>query len=189
MRKKIGLIAEDLSDVQVAISFIKKIQPQKVFSYKYYLGKGCGDILGKCRQWADILKSQGCNYLIVLQDLDLSNLKEIFGNLNSALLKCKIENRVIVIPIMEIEAWLLSDHKAIKNAMNLKADVKKIPNPQSILDPKQKLAEIIYFCSGKKKRYINNVHNPKIASCVEISNIRRCDSFLPLEKFVVDNFS
>jgi hypothetical protein len=90
---------------------------------------------------------------------------------------------------MEIEAWLLSDSNAIIRAMNLSQNFAQIPNPQSIPDPKRKLGEIIYLRSGRTKRYINTKHNKKIAAEVDITNLRRCSSFLPLESFLLEQIN
>jgi hypothetical protein len=184
MSNKIGIIAEDDSDVDVVIELIKKIVPQKVFSVSSYVGHGCGKIRGKCFQWAESLKTKGCSSLILLHDLDDNKLSSLHFELRNSLERCAIPQHIVVIPIQEIEAWLLSDSQAIQKAMHLVNLVPRIANPQFINDPKRRLSEIIYMKSGKTKRYLNTVHNKKIAAEIDLVNIRRCTSYIPLEKFV-----
>lgn len=183
MKHRIGVIAEDNSDVQVATELIKKISPRKKFVIRSFVGHGCGRLRGKCFQWAIQLKNRGCSLLMVLHDLDDRVLTDLETELRNIVRPCPIEQHVVIIPIREIEAWLLSDHVAIQKALRLKRKVPRTSNPQSIADPKKMLGELIYSRSEKKKRYVVE-DNQRIASHIEIANIRRCSSFLPLEQFI-----
>ena len=187
MSNSIGVIAEDNSDVDVVDELIKKIVPRNTYSIKRFVGHGCGKIQGKCFQWARNLKTRGCSTLIVVHDLDDKILAELQTQLRQALNICPIPKHIIVIPIREIEAWLLSDNLAIQRAMNLRNKVPRIADPSSVVDPKSKLEEIVHLRSGKTKRYLNSVHNQKIAAELDLANVRRCTSFLPLENFVLQN--
>ncbi len=184
MSNSVGIIAEDESDVDVVKELIKKIVPDKRFSVHFFVGHGCGKIRGKSFQWAINLKKKGCSTLIVLQDLDNNKINNLRSQLCKTLKNCAIKNHIVVIPIREIEAWLLSDSHAIRLAMNLPMEIESIEDPQLVEDPKKKLGELIYHRSGNKKHYVNSVHNQKIAQYVDIVEIRKCESFLPLEGFV-----
>ena len=188
MTNKIGVIAEDDTDVDVVRELIGKIARGKTFSIKKFAANGCGKLIGKCYQWSVQLKSRGCETLIVLHDLDERQEGQLRQQLENTLNTSPIKKRVVIIPIKEIEAWLLSDHLAIEKAMNLKQKVEKVANPQSIADPKKYLGDLIYLKSGKVKRYLTS-DNPKIAQKVEINNMRRCSSFLPFENFIRTNLT
>jgi hypothetical protein len=185
MNLKFGMIAEDQSDVDVVKHLITKVLPDKAFSLKRYIGHGCGRIHGKCRQWAESLKSQQCNVLIVLHDLDDGDCQLLKSTLEEALLPSPIRYHVIVIPVREIEAWLLSDAVAVKKAMRLRQPFKEFANPEAIQRPKEKLEEIVYLRSGRTIRYVNAVHNERIAKELRLPAIRRCKSFIPLEDFLL----
>ena len=150
MSNHVGVIAEDDSDVEVVGELIKKIVPEKRYTISSFVGHGCGKIQGKCFQWAGILKTKGCSTLILLHDLDERILAELDFELCHALAQCSIPKHIVVIPIREIEAWLLSDNLAIKKAMNLGKNVPRIADPQSDANPKRRLGEIIYLRSGKQ---------------------------------------
>jgi len=188
MTYKIGVIAEDDTDVEVVRELINKLAHGKVFSIKKFAANGCGKLIGKCHQWSIQLRERGCNLLIVLHDLDERQVNQLKQQLENALNNSPIIKRIVVIPIKEIEAWLLSDHQAIERAMNLKQKVTRVANPESIADPKKYLGDIIYLKSGKIKHYLTN-DNPKIAKKIDLLNLRRCSSFIPFENFINTNMT
>ena len=184
MGLKVGVIAEDDSDVDVFKILVEKISGRQNFKVKKFVGGGCGRIKRKCLQWAKNLKLQGCKVVVLMHDLDNKDINKLKSELLKAFNPCPIKDNLIVIPIQEIEAWLLSDEDAIYTALNLKLKVRTIPNPESVFDPKKKLREIIYIKSGKTKHYLNTKHNKKIATCLNLERIRRCNSYIPLEDFI-----
>lgn len=189
MSKKVGVIAENTSDVQVIKILINKILNHKRHKVIPNPCNGHGKIMGKCKAYASDLKARGCGYLILVHDLDEKVLKGLQVALQSALMPCPIQKHIIVIPIKEIESWLLSDGLAIKKTFNLKKEPKEITNPETIKDPKEKLEEVVRFYSEKNKFYHNTVHNGKIAEQIRIHKINKCSSFIPFLRFVQHNLS
>ncbi len=187
MNNRIGVIAEDKSDVEVIEALIYKITPGKQFTIRKFVAHGCGKIIGKCQAWATALRNQQCRLLIVLHDLDDRNQRQLRQRLHQALTPCPIERHTIIIPVKEIEAWLLCDNQAIQRAFNLRDEIPVVNEPESIIDPKKKIEELVYSRSQKTKRYINTLHNKKIATLIEISYLKRCQSFIPLEQFIRQN--
>lgn len=189
MGKLIGIIAEDNSDVGVIEALVAAVAPHAKFSVKKHVGHGSGKIKSKCRQWAEDLYRNGCKALILVQDLDskdhVSEERIIIASLKS----CPIMKRSIIIPIQMIEAWLLADSEAIQRALNLRICPKPVSSPELLPDPKRKLEEMISTCSSKEKRYINTIHNPKIAREIDVSKLRACSSFRPLETFAKEIFA
>jgi hypothetical protein len=71
MPKVLGVIAEEYSDVEVVRELARIISPtRRPPKIKRFVGHGCGRIKSKCRQWAELLYEQGCQSLILIQDLD-----------------------------------------------------------------------------------------------------------------------
>jgi len=184
MTRKLGMIAEDESDVGVIDILIQKIVQHRKYTIKRFLGHGCGKIRSKCNAWANNLRQQDCTVLILVHDSDSNNPTQLKRDIETALAPCPIQYNIIVIPVREIEAWLLSDHGAIQRAIGLKSTLKQVTNPEAIHRPKEHLAQIVRQKSKGEKIYISTIHNKKIASEVHIKNLRRCQSFLPLENFV-----
>jgi hypothetical protein len=59
-------------------------------------------------------------------------------------------------------------------------------DPEKIPEPKEFLRDLVWKLSDKTTRYVNTVHNVKIAENLTISALRKCKAFLPLEKFWLD---
>lgn len=182
MNKKYGIIAEDKSDIAVIKILIRKITGIDNISSKGIVGKGCGKMLSKCHRWARNLMLKGCNILLLVHDLDRKNKDELCRQLNSALLDCSIPSYVIIIPIEEIEAWLLSDSKAIMLAFKKNFCFKLPSNPETVVDPKGYLEKKIR--AKYNKIYLNTVHNEKIAENISLMNLEKCSSFQALSNFV-----
>jgi hypothetical protein len=181
--KHLGLIVEDESDVDVVGELIGKIASKRV-AVRRIKAYGCGKMRAKCKAWAESLRAQGCTLLILVQDLDSANLRELEVELMAALTPCPISNFLIVIAVREIEAWLLADHDAITRGMGLKRRVSQQSNPEAIVNPKERLRNIVHERSSGLKFYVNTVHNKKIASYLTPSKLRRCASFVPFEDFI-----
>jgi hypothetical protein len=182
----VGIIAEDKSDVEVIDAVISK-STGAAYATKSFVGNGCGRIRNKCREWAENLRKRGCTLLILVHDLDAGSLRNVRQALVDALGVAPLKPAVIIIPVREIEAWLLSDHDAIRAAMNIRGPVKRVANPEGLSRPKEYLRDLIYRASKKKITYLNTIHNIKIARVSKMSNFRRCESFRPLQDFIVEN--
>jgi hypothetical protein len=185
---KLGLIAEDKSDVDVLMHLARKLTKRQIV-LRSFLGHGCGRIRAKCAAWADQLRVEGCSLLMIVTDLDSGDLDDLFTDITKGVGNCRISKRAIIIPVHEIEAWLLADHDAITSALRLKKRVRKQANPEAIMNPKEKLRDLVHERSGGSLTYLNTVHNEKIADRVRIANIRRCRSFGPFEEFVTTHMT
>ena len=172
----IGVIAEETNDVDVLYHFTCKLIDESSFSFKKFVGHGCAKLRKKCSVWASNLLTRGCSHLIVIHDLDTADLNALHEELSAAIAHANFEASLILIPIREIESWLLTDPEAIATVFKLR----KAPKL-----PKKKLAQIVW-ASGKKQ-YINSIHNAKIAKESRIQLVRKCKSFSPFPKFVANH--
>lgn len=183
MSQKIGLIAEDMSDIEVIKILAKKISGKSI-STSHFVGKGCGPLKRKTPGWCKSLATKGCTKILLVHDRDRNDAILLKNELDGILATAPQATKVVVVPEEELEAWLLSDVVAIKKALNLKKDIKTVHHPEKIESPKEFLRDSIYKVSDKTLQYVNNVHNKTIAEnidVVEISN--RCPSFKPFSEF------
>lgn len=187
MSVHIGIIAEDNSDVTVITTLMKKITTKR-FKAVHFVGKGCGPLKRKTPAWCKVLSQKGCKSVLLVHDRDRNDYKDLQKKLTNLLAESPQEIKAVVIPSEELEAWLLSDPAALKSAMNLVSQPKKIAHPERIKSPKEFLGKVITENSkGKVKQYVNAVHNLLIAEKVSVNEIKSlCPSFLNLEKFVED---
>lgn len=184
MSKKIGLIAEDDSDIKVINEILKKYLKEDSFKIKKFIGNGCGKLNQKCAAWTKNLISQGCNYVIIFHDLDRNKENTLRKSLETKVCPKSYPNSLVVIPKEELEAWLLSDSLAIKKALNLSKCPPQIHNSEEVKSPKEELVKIVYKVD--KKRYLNTIHNEKVAVHLSLENLKKCKSFMPLNDFILE---
>jgi hypothetical protein len=184
MSKKIGIIAEDKSDIDVITEILKKYMGANEFRIGRFVGNGCGKLRSKCEAWTKNLFKSGCNYVFVFHDLDRNCANKLRKDLEIKVCPNKYENSLIVIPVEELEAWLLSDSDAIKSVFNLNKKPKKIHGCENISSPKEHLRDMVWATG--KKRYLNTVHNKKIAKETSLENLKRCPSFIQFHEFIQD---
>lgn len=179
---KIGVIAEDDSDVVVIKELtLSLIRPRKI-GFKRFVGKGCGKLRKKCRAWADNLARQGCPWIVVVHDLDQYNETELRAQLNSAIADVRASAILILIPRREIESWLLYDSNAIACAFNERLKPRLPHDPEMLTDPKSYLKNLVY--REYDKEYLNTRHNELIAKNINIQRLQRSKSFSPHPPFV-----
>ena len=182
MSKKIGVIAEDNSDVEVVKAILAKYLNKNDFQVKKFVGNGCGKLRNKCASWASLLVKQGCEHVLLFHDLDRWCENELRKELEGKLKSKGIPNSIVIVPVEEMEAWLLSDCEAIKRVFNLKAKPKAISMCEDIKSPKEHLRDIVWK-QGKKK-YLNTIHNQKIASLASLNDLLRCPSYRVLHDYI-----
>jgi hypothetical protein len=118
-----------------------------------------------------------------MHDSDGKSAANIIKSVELALKPCPIVPYLIVVPIEEVEAWLLTDAGALKATFNLKKDPKCPSNPERIHDPKEYLRDLIWKTSGKTKEYVNTIYNKRIATRIPLKSLRKCSAFLRLQTF------
>ena len=179
---KIGVIAEDDSDVMVIKELTLSLMKPRKIRFKRFVGGGCGKLRRKCRAWAENLVRQGCPWIIVAHDLDTCNEKELRAELSNAIADCRAEATVVLIPCREIEAWLLYDAEAIARAFNERQRPRLPHNPELLAEPKEFLGELVH--REYDKEYLNTRHNELIAKNVDVARLRKSKSFAPHPPFV-----
>lgn len=185
MAKKIGVIAEDVSDVLVITEIIGKYIDRNKFSIRKFVGNGSGKLRNKCGVWAKQLLASGCDHILVFHDLDRNNSDELMADILSKVTRVKFPRSIIVIPKEEIEAWLLSDAKAIKDVFKLEKMPTRISDCETVASPKEYLRDIVWRMG--RTRYLNSRHNTRLAASSSVTNLLRCRSYRPLDKYIREN--
>ena len=180
---RIGVIAEEINDVEVLYELTCKIIAENTFSFRRFIGHGCGKVRRKCAAWSANLMARGCTHLVVLHDLDRHNEEELRKQLETSIAQQNFKGKLVLIPIEELEAWLLSDPIAIKKSFNMQKVPKIRKNVESIPSPKEYLAKIVD--RNSKTTYLNTIHNKRIARNVKLTSVKRCGSFKPYPKFIL----
>jgi hypothetical protein len=179
---RIGVIAEELNDVEVLYELTSKLIPESAFSFKQFLGHGCGKLRRKCSAWAETLLGRGCSFLVVIHDLDRCDEAELRASLDTQIKDSQFQLTVILIPIEEIEAWLLSDPNALQTVFKMRKAPKIPKRPERISSPKEFLSDLV--TQNSRAQYLNTIHNRRIASALRIESLNCCPSFARYPKFI-----
>lgn len=176
------MIAEEQNDIDVLYAFTCKLISESSFSFSKFIGHGCGKLRRKCRAWSHVLFQRGCSHLVVIHDLDTNDEGCLRQELEDSIEGINFIDRVILIPVYEIEAWLLSDPLAIKDTFSMSKLPRISKHPETIRNPKEYLRDIVWkYC---KKYYINTIHNKKIAEEIRIERLSVCCSFAAYPEFL-----
>jgi hypothetical protein len=169
-KTKIGLLGEDTSDTDCIAALVTRLSKDRVALRGRGVGGG-GNMFNvkKMTRFTKSLSDEGCSYLVVVHDLDrnritseLNNETQLRARLEKALEHNPITGKTIIVPIEEIEAWLLSD---------------KYPHPEKISNPKKILRNL--------DRNYRTSDNARIAGKINIDEItQKCPSFKPLQEFL-----
>lgn len=182
MAKKIGVIAEDTSDVDVIKEILSKYLKKDNFSVSHFVGQGCGKIKSKCAAWVDQLAKKGCSHIFLFHDLDRNKEALLRKELQTKLARCSFASPLIVIPREELEAWLLADVEAIRKVFSIQNGIKPISDVEKISSPKEYLEKLVRFHSERK--YLNTVHNKKIAQEINIKKLVGYPSYKSFHDYV-----
>jgi len=188
----LGVLAEDDNDCEVIKVLIRRIfEDVRVkpgaWRVKKRHDKGCANLRRKTERWLVDLVKEGCTAAVVIHDLDLNPCN---GTLNDeAHLRRTLEaipvprgfERLICIPVEEVEAWFFASEKALTKACG--KPQKAHLSPHLIKQPKETLIRMSRGAS-KKPRYSEN-ENHKLAEVLELVECKkRCPAFAALYTFV-----
>lgn len=153
MPKILGIIAEDISDVNVLKILAKKITNRK-FTTHHHVGKGCGAMKTKIPGWCQAFLDKKVSAVVVVHDLDRNNASDLRALLESAIIKNVFKHTTVVIPIEELESWLLCDEDAIFKALKLSTPLKPIHHPETVSSPKESLGKLVQKHSKIIQKYM-----------------------------------
>ena len=178
----LGIIAEDKSDVAVLRELtLTLLRPQKV-GFKHFVGHGCGKLRRKRRAWADNLVRSGCRWIVLIHDLDRNIEARLRHELETAIANVNSRSSIVLIPVRELEAWLLYDPNALRLAFNGHSLPRLAGDPQLIEDPKLALGNVVW--RAFRKKYVNTIHNERIAKKINPVRLQRSSSFRPFGPFI-----
>jgi hypothetical protein len=182
MVAQIGVLAEEKNDIDVLYQLTCKVIDERSFRFSKFVGHGCGKLRRKCSAWAQNLLRRGCRYLVVMHDLDREDESALRQQLEGAIRGLSYDASLILIPIEELEAWLLCDAHALKRVFSMKKLPRTPIHPEGITGPKEHLRSLVKKSCGKY--YFNTIHNEKIASNMTVANLESCPSFSPYPEFL-----
>jgi Domain of unknown function (DUF4276) len=181
-----AIIAEDKSDVETLTALIRLIAGSQSIPIKGKGYGGCAEMLRKgARQIRAFHDAGSCQRFVICYDSDRASPDARHKELIDKVIVPSNVNAPMcaLIPIQEIEAWILADVKAVTKIITGWVPDKNIGNPEDIVDPKEYLEKMSR--QNQRPRYSHAVHNAKIARHLDVELVHnKCPSFRPLYEMV-----
>lgn len=182
-----GVIGEDKSDVETLKVLIRRLANNDRLTVHAKGYSGCGEMLRKGSRQLVLFAAQGVRRFVVCYDADrddpLRRKKEATEKIWEKALSDGIAGSCcIVVPVQELEAWILADLSSVSKVIESWRP-KDVASPETIADPKEHLEKLSR--EHQKPKYVHAIHNQKIAGFLDLGKVaKRCQSFVPLVEFV-----
>ena len=183
-----AVLGEDRSDADTLRVLIRRIAGNPSLSVKAKGYDGCGQLLCKGQRDLDEFLNDGYDRFVVAYDADREDPAMRLAQTRSMVNRSRVayEACCVVVPVEELEAWLLADVAAV-SARWPDWRPNPIANPERVPAPKEHL-EKLSRNSERRPRYSHAVHNPWFASEVDLGLVeKKCPSFRVLADFVRAN--
>ena len=181
-----GILGEDDSDVATLKVLVRRLAKDESLRIKGKGYGGAGELLRKGVKQLNLFKTlHSCERFIVCHDADGPDPEPKRALVNERIVKCSEVGDAccILIPVQELEAWILAD---IESAVNIFPSWRPaaIQNPENIVSPKEHL-EKLSRDSKQRPRYSHAVHYEKMARHLDLEKVRhKCPAFSVLVGFV-----
>jgi hypothetical protein len=180
-----AVLAEDRSDVDSLVILVKRICGKANATVLRKGFSGCGELCRKAWSHIKDFADKGATRFIVCHDSDGNDPEEVKKKVRESL-GAKIdvtENHCIIVPVQELEAWIIADEEAI-NKVIPSLLIRQIARPETVPRPKEWLVN--ESRRGRSKPlYVPTIHNAKVAANLDLRKVeRKCPSFGDLVSFV-----
>jgi hypothetical protein len=177
-----AIIGEDNSDVEMLNALIRRMANAPHLSVKRKGYKGCAEMLEKGWRQIKAFSLLGCTHFIICYDSDREDPEVRRQAIVEKIIKPSGVDGTFcaLVPIQEIEAWILADLPAIAKIITSWRVPREIKHPERIVDPKEHL-ETLCRKANAKPLYVHAVHNSKVACHLDLEIVRsKCPSSVAL---------
>jgi hypothetical protein len=178
-------LGEDDSDIETLKVLIRRLADDQKIAIRGKGFDGCGKLLKEGWKYLKSLPELSCSRFVIAHDADQRNSKEVEHILRDKIIKPSgVETSIcLLVPVQEIEAWLLADVEAVSNIFK-GWKPKPETNSESKPHPKEYLEKLSRDAGGRP-RYLHAIHNQQLAKHINLGKVSKsCPSFRPLEQFV-----
>jgi hypothetical protein len=184
--KKFAVLAEDRSDAETLVALVRRILGDERLSVAQKGFGGCGQLRNKAESHINRFRRDGCTHFLICHDADGVAPAEIRRRVRgsmSASIAWSEKTHGIIVPVQEIEAWMIADEKAVAAAIP-SLSIPRVAHPETIRRPKEWLVDASRT-GNSKPLYAPAIFNPKVARALDVDGVAgRCPSFRELVDFV-----
>lgn len=180
-----GVIGEDRSDAHTLATIVERLAGLSAGNTQRKGFGGCGEMLNKGARQLKLFHSLGCRRFVVAYDADGEHPGTREKVVREKIVRpSQLGDVCVLIPVQEIEAWILADLPAVRNVIKSWTPAQIDRNPETIPKAKEHL-EFLSRAANKKPRYSHALHNEKVAQHLDLDRVySRCESFRPLQHFI-----
>jgi hypothetical protein len=182
-----GILGEEDDDAETLKVLVQRLTKNPTMRFRMKGFGGFGDLLKKGARQLQDFRNGGCQRFVVCHDADGPDPRGPRQEVVRRVIEPSgIKSEYcVVIPVHEIEAWILADIQAVSNVITSWRPTQFKENPEGVTNPKERLKSDSRK-DNNRPRYDPATHNPKIAKYLELDVVRkRCPSFEHLASFVV----
>ena len=185
-----GILGEDPSDVATLCALVRRIAAEKGLRAPSFAPKGYAGWAKMFEKGAAQLRAfeaMGCNRVIVCCDADGPDAEAVHRDILTDIFKASGVSLPCcsVVPVQEIEVWLLADLKAVTQVIKSWKPGKPIASPEAVPSPKEHLIKLTRDPKTHRARYSPPVHNERVAEYLSLGAVgKKCPSFRPLAEFI-----
>ena len=180
-----AVLAEDPSDADALVALVKSITGRTNLKVHKKGFGGCGQLCRKAPSYIKLFADQGATRFVICHDSDGLDPRDIRAKVEAVIKTkgCSSYKHAVVVPVEEIEAWMIADEDAI-TAVIPSLKIKAVKKPESIQSPKEWLVR-----ESNKGRstplYVPAIHNAQVAAHINLAKLeKKCPSFVLLKHFV-----
>jgi hypothetical protein len=180
------VLGEAKSDAETIKALVLRLAGRPKTRVNAVGANGCGDLLNTGARRLRALRDLGWRRFVISYDADNHDPKERRAEVVRTIAEPAqiTEDCCIVIPVQEIEAWILADIEAVSKVFPSWRPKPTKRNPETIASPKEYL-ESQSRLTNKKPIYAHATHNELVAKHLQLDVVaKRCPSFRPLVAFV-----
>ena len=182
----IAVLAEDTSDADTLVELVKRIAGKpniKVLSKGF---GGCAHLRRKAHAQIGLFHRLGATRFIICHDSDGNDPEAVRSLVRTSIetkLRLRDYDHKIVVPVQELEAWIIADEAAIRAVIPTFV-LAPVSWPENIASPKEWLMEASRL-GRSKGLYVPAARNAAVARHLDIAKVaKKCPSFGELVAFV-----
>lgn len=181
----LAIFGEAKSDTEMLKVLVRRLAGDSKLPVKPKSYTSCSHLVRKIKGDLIAFERLGYSRFIICYDADGPNPNPRYDQMKKIVKDSGVSSCCILIPVEEIEAWILADVKAVTKLFpSWFPPPKIISSPESVTDPKETLIRLSRI-SGKKPLYDYVNDNHRIAHHLDLERVfKLCPSFVPLREFM-----
>ena len=183
-----AVIGEDKSDSDMIAVLMRRLAGATSLKIKTFGHDGCARLRRDGARQIGLFLDLGYTKFVVCHDADHNDPQSVRDRVMREIVRPAgvAGSCCILIPVQEIEAWILADIDAVTKVFSSWRPRPTKRDPERVNDPKE-LLERLCRRSSPRLIYEHSVHNAAVAKHLNIEKVqRRCPSFQPLVDFILN---